>query len=324
MTACLPIYLQTQIISGDDLGRHRSIMFAQSQPLNVRGASGLVTTQILRLHDEGIVLGRVQSTGHEIALSDTGNYTVLLPAAGRLDIQTSGTDYRSFPGRPLVFRPTERRTRATPPVGGTFRATTLQVSAARMKRLAFGLGLDPDRTFAKDAEGLHGPVGRYLVAQLPQLADDIFLRPDCPLPPKVLALIGTLVDDVLCELAGGTAEGGHPRTILPAFHRVRLAEDLMHAESDEPLSMLDLATRLGVSLRSLQLAFNEIHGASPRHVLNRIRLEKARRRFLAANGNDQVTKVALDSGFLHLSRFAQAYARTYGERPSETLARRRA
>jgi transcriptional regulator GlxA family with amidase domain len=31
----------------------------------------------------------------------------------------------------------------------------------------------------------------------------------------------------------------------------------------------------------------------------------------------------MDCGFFHLGRFAQAYARAYGERPSETLARRR-
>ena len=44
----------------------------------------------------------------------------------------------------------------------------------------------------------------------------------------------------------------------------------------------------------------------------------------AANGDGQVTMIALDSGFYHLSRFVQAYARAFGERPSETLARRRA
>jgi transcriptional regulator GlxA family with amidase domain len=55
-----------------------------------------------------------------------------------------------------------------------------------------------------------------------------------------------------------------------------------------------------------------------------MRLEKARQRLIAANGEGQVTTIALDSGFHHLSRFAHAYARTFGERPSETLARRRA
>ena len=55
--------------------------------------------------------------------------------------------------------------------------------------------------------------------------------------------------------------------------------------SDEPLSVLDIANALGVSLRSLQLAFAEVYGGlTPRDVLNGIRLEKARTRLLAATG----------------------------------------
>ncbi|MDP5349628.1 MAG: helix-turn-helix domain-containing protein, partial [Paracoccaceae bacterium] len=65
-------------------------------------------------------------------------------------------------------------------------------------------------------------------------------------------------------------------------------------------------------------------GLSPRNVLNGIRLEKARARLLAAGGDGKVTTVAMDSGIFHLSRFAQAYTRAFGERPSETLARGRA
>lgn len=98
----------------------------------------------------------------------------------------------------------------------------------------------------------------------------------------------------------------------------------MHANSDEPLSMQEIAQVLGVSLRSLQLAFAEVYGGlSPRDVLNRIRLEKARARLLAADGNAQITTIAMDSGLFHLGRFSQAYARAFGEKPSETLLRRR-
>jgi AraC-like DNA-binding protein len=36
-----------------------------------------------------------------------------------------------------------------------------------------------------------------------------------------------------------------------------------------------------------------------------------------------VSDAALDSGFVHLGRFAVAYRRRYGESPSETLRRTR-
>ena len=89
--------------------------------------------------------------------------------------------------------------------------------------------------------------------------------------------------------------------------------------------MAKLAESLGVSLRSLQMAFAAAYGGcSPRAILNRIRPEKARARLLASPQDGQVTTIAMDSGFFHLGRFSQAYARAYGEKPSETLARRRA
>lgn len=318
------VHLRKQIVATGDLGSASSIMFAESRHLSVTGVDGSVTTELIRMDDRGIAIGRVVSTGHEIELKDSGNFTLLLPSAGRLDIQIAGTDYRSIPGHPLVFRPTERRTRASSMVGGKFQATTLQVSTDRLDLLASRAGLSSVKAFAKDANVLSASVRQDLARQLLLFANEVFWRPDSLLPVKVLEQIFNMIDEYLFELIGVTAETRSFKSILPALHRVRQAEDLMHARSDEPLSLLDLADMLQISLRSLQLAFQEVHDLTPRAVLNRIRLEKARARLLTADVDSQVTTIAHESGLSHLGRFAQAYARAYGERPSETLYRRRA
>lgn len=300
-------------------------MFAESRHLSLRGVPGTIRTEVVRLEELGITLGRVVSTGHEIELKDSGNFTFLMPSAGRLDILVGGNEYRAIPGGPLVFRPTERRTRASPMFARRFRATTLQVSSARLEALALNEGLSIGAVFPGDAEGLSGEIGTYLASQLPLFVDSILLRPSEALPQRVAGLIASLIDDQLCEIVGASVENRWSRKVVPAFHRVRKAEEIMHAHSDEPLSVREIAQSLGVTLRSLQLAFAEIHdGLSPRDVLNRIRLEKARARLLAAEGDVQVTTIAMDSGIFHLGRFSQAYARTFGEKPSETLRRRRA
>jgi transcriptional regulator GlxA family with amidase domain len=61
-----------------------------------------------------------------------------------------------------------------------------------------------------------------------------------------------------------------------------------------------------------------------RYVTER-RLTAARRRLDAPRAGDDVTRVAVACGFCHLGRFAGAYLRAFGERPSDTLdaARRR-
>jgi AraC-like DNA-binding protein len=317
-------YKVQHFASGDAVAVPQSIMFAESLRLLIHGENGSVTTELLTIGQGGPTIGRVASTGHEIDLREADNITFLLPMAGRLDIEVAGRTY-AVPSRQLTaFRPADRRTRAIPSPATRFRAATIQVPLAKMQALALAAGSATDHAFAQDGIALTGDVGRHLSRSLPFLADDLLLRPQRDLQPKVALAIRQLIDDQLAEMIETKVAQPAWRSILPAFHRVRQAEELMYALSDEPISMLEIARTLGVGLRSLQLAFHHVHdGQSPRDILTRIRLEKARHRLLAANENAQVTTVALDSGFFHLSRFAQAYARTFGERPSETLARRR-
>ena len=58
-------------------------------------------------------------------------------------------------------------------------------------------------------------------------------------------------------------------------------------------------------------------------LLRRARLAQARADLEAPGRNTSVTNVAYDCGFSHLGRFAQEYARRFGESPSETLRRAR-
>ena len=58
-------------------------------------------------------------------------------------------------------------------------------------------------------------------------------------------------------------------------------------------------------------------------LLRRARLAQARADLEAPGHDTSVTIVAHDCGFSHLGRFAQEYARRFGESPSETLRRAR-
>jgi AraC-like DNA-binding protein len=284
------------------------------------------------LHLEQVLLGpgeavisRVSSTSYSGRMRDDDHFTFVFQRAGRYDLKIAGNDFGMSPGSLLAFRPNERLTRVRAARNGTRTAVTLQVPVARMADLARVVETSTNAVFPRDGIAFHGTAGRSLAAILPQLADDLLVRPSAAPPPRLTQEIRFLIEDVLCEALGVTIEQHSSRRIFPAFHRVRQAEELMHAHSDEPVSIRDIAQFLGVSVRSLQLAFAETHdGLTPRGVLNRIRLEKARARLLAADGDAQVTTVAMDSGLFHLGRFSQAYARAFGEKPSETLMRKRA
>lgn len=289
----------------------------------VSGDAGFVDTWLRTIEGSDIVIGSVRSSGHVIDLREADRLTILLPRTGRLRVRIGATEHGVTPGSPMAFRPGERTTEAIAGHSGLFAATTLQIPAARVRDLAEAAQLPLQGVLGLDALALRGRIDATVLQGLKRLTDDIFLQPESVLPPKVAAATADIVYEQLLSMLDGLAAPFQSR-VLPAFHRVRAAEEIMHAHSDEPLSMIDLALRLGISLRSLQLAFREVHdGKSPRQVYSRIRLDRARQRLLDASGADQVTSIALDSGFLHLGRFAMSYARAFGELPSETLARRR-
>ncbi len=103
---------------------------------------------------------------------------------------------------------------------------------------------------------------------------------------------------------------------------VRRAREFIHANAAEPISFSELAARLGVGLRSLQIAFRRELGCSPREYLMTCRLEVARERLLSAPEGTTVTQIALECGFSDMAVFARKYREQFGERPSDTLRRR--
>lgn len=100
---------------------------------------------------------------------------------------------------------------------------------------------------------------------------------------------------------------------------LRALQAWVEANLERPFTREDLCRAVGVSPRTLHRLFLRRFGQPPmKHVAAR-RLAKARARLLERRRDDSVTRVALECGFGHLSRFAALYRVTYGETPSESL-----
>lgn len=104
---------------------------------------------------------------------------------------------------------------------------------------------------------------------------------------------------------------------------VSLAEEYMLAHLDEPIALQDLAVHAGVSVRSLQHGFATHLDTTPLRHLRALRLERVRQSLSDPGERGRVTDIALRWGFCELGRFSVLYRRRFGERPSETLRRRR-
>ena len=110
----------------------------------------------------------------------------------------------------------------------------------------------------------------------------------------------------------------------PRINLVQQAEDWSDEHSSESIHVIDLSVALNVPLRTLQRIFHETVGMGPAHYMAARKLAKARAALLTADPSaTSVTTIACDYGFCELGRFAGAYRRMFGEKPSETLYRRR-
>lgn len=109
-----------------------------------------------------------------------------------------------------------------------------------------------------------------------------------------------------------------PATVAPSA--IKLAVDLLEDQPEEPWTVPELASRCGVSVRTLQDGFRRAAGTTPTAHLRAVRLRRAHSELAVSDPScATVADIAYRWGFSHLGRFAAAYAREYGEAPSTTL-----
>jgi AraC family transcriptional regulator, ethanolamine operon transcriptional activator len=114
------------------------------------------------------------------------------------------------------------------------------------------------------------------------------------------------------------------KTVAARKRVVQRACEMMLAQPDEPMSILQLCGLIGASPSKLEYCFRDILGISPAKYLRAVRLNGVRRDLKqGANAGRGVQDVAARWGFWHPSEFSADYKRQFAELPSETLRRAR-
>lgn len=101
---------------------------------------------------------------------------------------------------------------------------------------------------------------------------------------------------------------------------VRRAMDMCESRPADPITIAELATEAGVSVRSLQESFRKYTGVTPLEYLRDVRLRKVRSDLLDESQLfKSVAEIAYSWGFTNLGRFAREYRERFGELPSVTV-----
>ena len=107
----------------------------------------------------------------------------------------------------------------------------------------------------------------------------------------------------------------------PRILAVQKARDYIDAHVNEPPTIQDVCRVAGVSWRTLDYAFRELFGVTPKQYLQATRLDGVRKELYRREPTAKISDIANHWGFWHMGQFAADYRRQFAELPSETTRR---
>jgi len=250
-------------------------------------------------------------------------YLMHIPLAGRATLRAAGHQFHLRPGVAAIVSPTHT-------VSTTWNADCRQLML-KIERKSLE-GLLSNVIFQPIERPLEFPVlfdlttglGASFYGMIRHLADELAHNEAVVKSRLVCAqLEQTLLMLILCgaqhsyrDALEATSRSVCPKHVVKAYH-------YMVANARENITVADLTRVTGVSGRALYEGFRRFKGSSPIACLRAIRMQAVRKELLEGEDCGDVTHLAARWGFTHLGRFASSYHKIFGEKPSQTLRRRR-
>ena len=101
---------------------------------------------------------------------------------------------------------------------------------------------------------------------------------------------------------------------------LRRAVGYIEAHPRQAISVETLCRECAASASTLERAFREHFGVSPKRYLNNTRLVHVKRELQWRGADATIADIAAEYGFWHMSKFAADYRKLFGELPSQTRA----
>jgi len=127
-------------------------------------------------------------------------------------------------------------------------------------------------------------------------------------PARMISLVSMLLSELVG--AGSSATAGQP-----SAHLVRRACELIEVRAGRPISVVEVAEKLGVTREHLARVFRRDMRATPNEVINRVKTRRAC--VLLERSTQSVSDIARRVGFENPSHFARVFRRVTKLSPSE-------
>jgi AraC-like DNA-binding protein len=190
----------------------------------------------------------------------------------------------------------------------------VQVDARWLKRVLGAQALrDYKELYKVESRKAYDPAVLYSVALAVQHAMEvgkISVESDSPISESHLDSLAT---DILLPCIMSDLEDSKPSTRQTILSK---ALDYIREHYAQPISLTDLSENVSTSDRNLQIVFKQELGVTPSRYLHQFRLHRFRLHLVNANS---VNEAARSSGFKHLGRLTEQYAKVFDSYPSEDL-----
>jgi AraC-like DNA-binding protein len=270
-----------------------------------------------QMRDVGVGYARYGSL-LAVCLSHGDTYLQGFPIRGHGSVVNDGAEGEVSPGNGTACGPNaDMRIKYS----SDFEHLFLRIKPQKLIKTLSGLIGRPVETLRIATNDRPSPAMAVAQRRLVEFVVSELDRVDAPLPTLVLAELeqALVVSYLKCNLHSYShlLEEDPVRSVAP--WQVRLAEDYIEQNWDQPVTVEALAHVANAGVRSLFFTFQKSRGVSPMAFVRQVRLRHAKEMLTRATPETTVTSVAYACGFSNLGHFAKYYHAAFGEHPSATL-----
>ena len=270
-----------------------------------------------QMQDVGVTYARYGSP-LAIRVSHGDTYLQGFPVRGHGSVVNEGTEGEISPSNGIACGPNSDM-RIT--YSSDFEHLILRIKPQKLVKALSGLIGRPVETLRIATNVRPSPAMVAAQRRLVEFVVRELDRVDAPLPALVLAELeqALVVSYLNCNVHNYShlLEAGPVRSVAP--WQVRLAEEYVEQNWDQPVTVEALAHVANAGIRSLFFTFKKSRGVSPMTFVREVRLRHAKHMLMHATPETTVTSVAYACGFSNLGHFAKYYHAAFGEHPSATL-----
>lgn len=205
-----------------------------------------------------------------------------------------------------------------------FGCTTISLDEELLAGVAWDLGI---RDLDSRLPGSGSPLGcpesgrEALRIRVSALFDRLQTAPGFAVDRIVRRDIESELPTLILDLISPITEPATPPPLRRRSEALQLGRAYIEEYAAEAPTIREVCRAAGVSWRTLDYAFREYFGVSPKAYLQAVRLRGFRRDLRRIEPGITISHVAGEWGFWHMGQLAADYRRQFGEFPSETLRR---